>query len=69
MKSKAEFQGSGSSSWAGDSAVDWALNLLDTARRITLIHRRPQFRAHEASVKELMKAHEEGRPRSSPLRA
>ena len=62
VKSKAEFQGKrvlivG----GGDSAVDWALNLLDTARRITLIHRRPQFRAHEASVKELMKAHEEGR--------
>lgn len=46
--------------------MDWALNLLDTARRITLIHRRPQFRAHEASVKELMKAHEEGRLGSSP---
>ncbi|MFX4864919.1 hypothetical protein ABTB62_19250, partial [Acinetobacter baumannii] len=28
---------------------------------MTLIHRRPQFRAHEASVKELFKAHEEGR--------
>ncbi len=38
----------------GDSAVDWCLNLLDTAKKITLIHRRDQFRAHEESVKELM---------------
>jgi ferredoxin/flavodoxin---NADP+ reductase len=38
----------------GDSAVDWALNLLDTARKITLIHRRGEFRAHEERVSELM---------------
>ena len=38
----------------GDSAVDWCLNLLDTAKKITLIHRRDQFRAHEERVKELM---------------
>jgi ferredoxin/flavodoxin---NADP+ reductase len=37
----------------GDSAVDWALNLQDTAREITLIHRRDQFRAHEGSIREL----------------
>lgn len=37
----------------GDSAVDWALNLKDYARQITLIHRRDQFRAHEHSVAEL----------------
>ena len=38
----------------GDSAVDWALNLQDTAKSITLIHRRDEFRAHEESVKKLM---------------
>ena len=38
----------------GDSAVDWCLNLLDTAKRITLIHRSDQFRAHEESVKALL---------------
>lgn len=38
----------------GDSAVDWSLNLLDTAREITLIHRRDGFRAHEDSVEKLM---------------
>ena len=37
----------------GDSAVDWALNLKDWAREVTLIHRRDRFRAHEASVIEL----------------
>ena len=38
----------------GDSAVDWALNLQDTASAITLIHRRDQFRAHEGSVRDLL---------------
>ncbi len=38
----------------GDSAVDWALNIKDTARKITLVHRRDVFRAHEKSVTELM---------------
>ncbi len=37
----------------GDSAVDWGLNLQGTARSITLIHRRDEFRAHESSVDEL----------------
>ena len=34
----------------GDSAVDWALNIKDIARKITLVHRRDVFRAHEGSV-------------------
>lgn len=38
----------------GDSAVDWALNLQDVARAITVIHRRDEFRAHESSVAEMM---------------
>jgi thioredoxin reductase len=37
----------------GDSAVDWAINLFGTARSITLIHRRDEFRAHESSVTEM----------------
>jgi thioredoxin reductase (NADPH) len=37
----------------GDSAIDWSLNLQDTAQEITLIHRRDQFRAHESSVQAL----------------
>ncbi|HME19246.1 MAG TPA: NAD(P)/FAD-dependent oxidoreductase [Nitrososphaerales archaeon] len=38
----------------GDSAVDWALAMKDNARKITLVHRRDFFRAHELSVKELI---------------
>lgn len=37
----------------GDSAVDWALNLSDVAKSITVIHRRDEFRAHESSVAEM----------------
>lgn len=37
----------------GDTAVDWCLNLKDWAKEITLIHRRDQFRAHEASLTAL----------------
>ena len=37
----------------GDSAIDWCLNLRDTAEAITLIHRRNQFRAHEDSMRQL----------------
>lgn len=37
----------------GDTAVDWCLNLKDWAASITLIHRRDEFRAHEASLAQL----------------
>jgi thioredoxin reductase (NADPH) len=37
----------------GDSAVDWALSLEPVARSVTLVHRRPRFRAHERSVEQL----------------
>lgn len=39
----------------GDSAVDWALNFTNYAAKVTLIHRRDVFRAHEDSVAQLMK--------------
>lgn len=41
-------------SGGGDSAVDWALMLEPIAERVTLIHRRDKFRAHEHSVENLM---------------
>ncbi|WP_442951492.1 NAD(P)/FAD-dependent oxidoreductase [Paenibacillus sp. GYB004] len=41
-------------SGGGDSAVDWALMLEPIAEKVTLIHRRDKFRAHEHSV-ELLK--------------
>ena len=37
----------------GDSAFDWALNLLPVAGDITLVHRRDQFRAHEDSIHQV----------------
>lgn len=39
----------------GDSAVDWALALLNEAKSVTLIHRREEFRAHQSSL-DLFKA-------------
>ena len=37
----------------GDSAVDWSLMLEPIAKKVTLVHRRDKFRAHEASVENL----------------
>jgi ferredoxin/flavodoxin---NADP+ reductase len=38
----------------GDSALDWALSLEPVARTVTLVHRRPQFRAHARTVEQLL---------------
>ncbi len=40
----------------GDSAVDWALSLEPIARTVTLVHRRPAFRAHQRSVEQLLES-------------
>jgi ferredoxin/flavodoxin---NADP+ reductase len=45
----------------GDSACDWVVNLLDTAERVSLVHRREGFRAHEATVNQVLEAAEAGR--------
>lgn len=37
----------------GDSAVDWSLMLEPIAEKVTLIHRRDEFRAHEHSLEQL----------------
>lgn len=37
----------------GDSACDWALSIAPLAARVTLVHRRGTFRAHEHSVRLL----------------
>lgn len=37
----------------GDSAVDWALMLEPIAKKVTLVHRRDEFRAHEHSIDKL----------------
>lgn len=44
----------------GDSAVDWALDLQPVARRVTLVHRRDEFRAHEATVQKIHRLHRRG---------
>jgi ferredoxin/flavodoxin---NADP+ reductase len=44
----------------GDSAVDWVLGLRGIAREVTLIHRRDEFRAHRATVREMREAAERG---------
>ncbi|MCK1994290.1 NAD(P)/FAD-dependent oxidoreductase [Peribacillus muralis] len=38
----------------GDSAVDWALMLEPIADKVSIIHRRDKFRAHEHSVENLI---------------
>lgn len=40
----------------GDSAVDWALATEPIAERVTLIHRREGFRAHDSSLSEMMES-------------
>jgi len=40
----------------GDSAVDYALMIEKVAEKVTLIHRRDGFRAHEESVRQLMES-------------
>jgi thioredoxin reductase len=48
----------------GDSALDWALGLQDTARApIALVHRRDNFRALESSVSQARALEGEGRVR------
>jgi thioredoxin reductase (NADPH) len=37
----------------GDSAVDWALSLAEVASHVTVVHRRPKFRAAPDSVRQL----------------
>ncbi|MGI8546631.1 MAG: NAD(P)/FAD-dependent oxidoreductase [Gemmatimonadaceae bacterium] len=45
----------------GDSAFDWAHQLCGRAASVTLVHRSDRFRAHAATVAEVMKAVEDGR--------
>jgi thioredoxin reductase (NADPH) len=45
----------------GDSALDWALNLVDVAERVMVVHRRAKFRGAPESVARLQKLAEAGR--------
>src|SRR5262245_16291615 len=44
----------------GDSALDWTLNLHPVAKRVTLLHRRDQFRAAPDSVNKMRSLVAEG---------
>ncbi|MYZ49928.1 NAD(P)/FAD-dependent oxidoreductase [Propylenella binzhouense] len=44
----------------GDSALDWTLNLQPLARSLTLVHRRPEFRASPDSVKKMFALRDAG---------
>lgn len=44
----------------GDSAMDWVINLLDTAEEISLVHRREGFRAHEVTIGQVLEAADRG---------
>lgn len=45
----------------GDTAFDWAHQLLDRAATLTLAHRSDRFRAHAATVNEVQRAVAKGR--------
>lgn len=45
----------------GDSALDWVIELIDIAGHITLVHRRDEYRAVDASVNKMRKLVAEGR--------
>jgi thioredoxin reductase (NADPH) len=44
----------------GDSALDWTLNLKPIAKSVTLVHRRPEFRAAPDSVNKMFALQERG---------
>lgn len=44
----------------GDSAVDWALSLVNIAKSVQVVHRRDKFRAVPQSTKKLHELHDQG---------
>jgi thioredoxin reductase (NADPH) len=44
----------------GDSALDWTLNLQPLANKLTLVHRRPEFRAAPDSVNKMFALRDNG---------
>ncbi|HEX8942592.1 MAG TPA: NAD(P)/FAD-dependent oxidoreductase [Gemmatimonadaceae bacterium] len=45
----------------GDSAFDWGTQLLDRAKRVTIVHRSDRFRAHAATIAQFQAAVNSGR--------
>ncbi|TLU83208.1 MAG: NAD(P)/FAD-dependent oxidoreductase [Chlorobium sp.] len=44
----------------GDSALDWAVGLLKTAHKVTLVHRMHEFQGHGKTAREVLDAREKG---------
>jgi thioredoxin reductase (NADPH) len=44
----------------GDSALDWTVNLAPMAGQLTLVHRRPEFRAAPDTVRKMRELEEQG---------
>jgi thioredoxin reductase (NADPH) len=51
----------------GDSAFDWAQQLRDRAKAVTLVHRSDRYRAHGATVVDVQTAAAEGRTTLLPF--
>ena len=51
----------------GDSAFDWAQQLRDRAKAVTLIHRSDKYRAHGATITDVVAAASEGRTTLFPF--
>ena len=51
----------------GDSAFDWAQQLMERAEAVTLIHRSDRYRAHGATVAAVTAAVDAGRARAAHL--
>lgn len=45
----------------GDSALDWTMNLEPLSSELTLVHRRPEFRAHLDTVNKMWALEKEGK--------
>ncbi len=51
----------------GDSAFDWAQQLRDRAKAVTLIHRSDKYRAHGATITDVVAAANDGRTTLFPF--
>ncbi len=51
----------------GDSAFDWAQQLRDRARAVTLVHRSDKYRAHGATIADVVSAASSGRTTLLPF--
>lgn len=61
IKNREDFRGSRLViAGGGDSAVDWAISLSELAEKVTVVHRRPKFRAAPETESQLKRLAEEG---------